>query len=155
MNPSDASSMKIEFTDKADLKQACYEATLDLVRYITHIRGIAERAQEHFPEVAAGLQGSADGIAKYLRGIDGEWQTRTTEQLHDVLDTEQFRVHMWAYEYCRDPRGALLLIGTLAGVASVEPDAPFWKVLAEARVRLSHLEPLIEQLLASSPRRTQ
>jgi hypothetical protein len=150
-----ASSMTIEFSDKADLRQACYEATVDLTRYIAHLEGIAARAEKHFPEVAAGLRGTAAGFKQYLRGVDGEWHTSGNDWAHEHLSGPNFVEHMWAYEFCRDPRAAMLLMGCIAGVASAKPDLTFWQVLGLARIKLSDMEPLIEQLLASSPRRAQ
>jgi len=151
MSPS---SMKIEFREQADLKQACYEATVDLVRYIEHLKGIAARCRKNFPEVANGLEGSAHGIGQYLRGVDGSWKSRMSEDLKGLLQTPDFESHLWAYEFSRDPRCALLLLGGMAAVASVQPELRFWDTLAETRKRLSNLEPLIERLLASSPLRS-
>jgi hypothetical protein len=149
------SSMKIEFHDKNDLKQACYEATVDLTLYIAHLEDIAQRAAKFFPEVAAGLRGSADGLKQYLRGVDGEWRTPGNEALRKTLSGPQFEVHLWAYEFCRDPRGAVLIMGCLAAVAEAKPELTFWQALNEARGKLGDLQPLVEALLESSPRRTQ
>jgi hypothetical protein len=150
-----ASSMKIEFSEKDDLRQACYEATVDLVRYTTHLEGIAQRCEKHFPEVAAGLRGTVAGIGQYLQGVEGKWRTLANEHARAALSGPDFAEHMWAYEFCRDPRAALLLMGSLAGVASAKPDLTFWQALTLARVKLGDMQPLIEQLLASSPRRAQ
>lgn len=151
----EASSMKIEFTEKADLKQACYEASVDITRYVEHLKGIADRCEKHFPEVAAGLRGTAAGIAQHLRGVDGDWRTPQMEQVREVLTGPLFAEHMWAYEFCRDPRGALMLMGCLAGIASAKPEITFMQALTLARVKIENLQPLIEQLLASSPSRAQ
>lgn len=145
----------IEFTRQEDLKQACYEATLDLQLYIAHIMDLVGRSQKYFPEVAAGLHGSASGIGQYLRGIDGDWKTAATEDLHKILSDDRFRDHQWAYEFCRDPRCALILFGWMAAVAAAKPELTFWEVLGQAREKLGDMAPLIENLLASSPRRTQ
>lgn len=147
------SSMVVEFTRKEDLEQACYEATVDITRYIAHLDGIAFRCEENFPEVAAGLRGSAAGIGQYLKGIDGEWKTWMNSELHKVLSRPEFEDHLWAYEFCRDPRAALMLIGAMAAVASAKEDLTFWEVLKVARGKFSDMEPLIEQLLGSSPMR--
>jgi hypothetical protein len=147
------SSMVAKFTRKEDLKQACYEATLDLNLYIVHLEDIARRSEENFPEIAAGLRGTTAGIAQYLRGVDGEWRTRANVDLHEYLSQPDFLEHMWAYEFCRDPRAATMLMGCLAAVACSKPDLNFWEALRVAKVKLMDFEPLIEQLLASSPLR--
>lgn len=147
------SSMKIEFHDKNDLKQACYEAALDITHYIEHLEGIARRCEKNFPEVSAGLHGTADGLKQYLRGVDGEWRTKGNEMLRAELTGPQYESHAWAYEFCRDPRGAVLIMGCLAAIAATRPDLTFWQALAAARDKLGDLQPLVEELLASSPLR--
>jgi hypothetical protein len=149
------SSMKIEFHEQADIVQACYEASVDIVRYVDHLKNIAERCEEHFPEIAAGLRGSAAGIAQYLRGVDGGWETQANVDLRGALSLPDFKEHMWAYEFCRNPRCAVVLMGCLAATAAAKPNLTFWEALAESRAKMSDLQPLIEKLLASSPMRRQ
>jgi hypothetical protein len=145
--------MKMKFTDEEDLKQACYEAAVDLVPYIDHIMSIAQRAKENFPEVANGLEGAAAGITQHLRGLDGKWKTSMNEGLHAVLARPEFEDHAWAYEFCRDPRGAVMLMGALAAFCAAKPESTFWEALKDARESLSRFEPLIQSLLNSSPLR--
>lgn len=149
------SSMKIKFTDAQDLRQACYEATLDLNLYISHLKTIAQRCREHFPEVAEGLEGSASGIGQYLKGIDGQWITEANVNLRTVLTEGDFRNHLWAYEFSRDPRAGLMLLGCMAAVAAAKPEVTFWQAMDLSREKLSNLAPLIENLLASSPLRSR
>lgn len=152
--PPKPSSAKIEFTRREDLQQACYEASVDVLVYVEHIRDIARRCEKTFPEVAEGLRGTAAGLAQYMRGVDGEWRTMSTEALHEIF-TERgpFKDYLWAYEFCRDPRAALLLMGNLAAVASAKQELTFWQALEESRSKLSDWEPLIAKLLESSPLR--
>jgi hypothetical protein len=145
--------MKIEFRDPSDLQQACYEATVDLTVYITHLKDIARRCEKNFPEVAEGLRGTAAGIGRYLRGVDGKWFTDANLQQALVLRKEDFHNHLWAYEFSRDPRAASILLGCMAAISTAKPDLTFYEALDESRLKLSNLEPLIEQLLASSPAR--
>lgn len=147
--------MVMKFTRKDDLRQACYEATIDLTHYTEHLKGIADRCEENFPEVAECLRGTAAGIGKYFRGIDGEWVTAANEQLRADLSTPEFHDHLWAYEFCRDPRAALLLFGNMVGIAAAKPDLTFWETLKASRTKLSDMAPLIEKLLGTSPLRAQ
>lgn len=153
MNTRRGTSMVHEFKRPEDLEQACYEARVDLSVFIGHINDIAARCRAHFPEVADGLNGSAAGMARYLKGLEGKWVTSANNDLHEVLQQPEFSSHMWAYEFTRDPRAGVMLMGTMAAIASVKPELTFWQALAEARGKLSDWEPLIEQLLAFSPQR--
>ena len=155
MEKREASSMVAKFTHKEDLKQACYEATVDITFFIGHLENIAKRCEENFPEIAAGLRGSAAGIGQYLRGLDGEWITAANLDLSTALERENFHEQLWAYEFSRDPRGGVMLLGCMAAIASAKPDLTFWEVMRAARIKLMDFEPLIEQLLKSSPRRAQ
>lgn len=149
------SSMVIEFTRKEDLEQACYEVTLDLNLYINHLLGIAERCEKHFPEVAHGLRGSAAGIGQYLRGIDGDWKHGSQEKIRETLAEPEFCDQLWAYEFARDPQAGLILLGAMMGIAAAKPYLTFYETLVAARTKMMDFAPLIEELLNSSPRRTQ
>jgi hypothetical protein len=148
--------MVIEFSRQEDIKQACYEATVDLSTFVIHLHNIAKRCEKNFPEIAAGLRGSADGIMHYLEGIEGTVpRTRSIEELRTTLNQPDFLNHLWAYDFCRDPRGALLIFGCMCAYAAAKPSMTFWEALAEARGKMETFEAVIEKLLASSPRRTQ
>lgn len=149
------SSAVIEFSRLEDLKQACYEATVDLNLYLAHLENIAKRCEKNFPETATAIRGCAHGIAQNLHGIDGEWVAGSLEEMRDTLSREEFLNHLWAYNFARDPRAALMLMGSMMAVASVNPELTFWQVLSLARSKLMDLEPLIEQLLKSSPMRNK
>lgn len=155
MEKREGSSMVAEFTRAEDIKQACYEATVDITVYMGHLENIAKRCENNFPEIAAGLRGTAAGIGQNLHGVTGEWRTPANEDLRAAVSLEDFHEHMWAYEFSRDPRGGVVLLGCMAAVAAAKPDLNFWEVMKIARVKLSDMEPLIEQLLQSSPRRAQ
>ncbi len=127
------SSMKMEFTEQKDVKQALHEVEIDLRVFRNHIAGFARRMKKHFPEIAAGLDGTASALAKLSVGLDGEWRTMANEELRQRLSDPNFAAHMWVYELTRDPAMGVILIGIMTAIAAADPGLPFFDVLIEAK----------------------
>jgi hypothetical protein len=127
------SSMKMEFTEQKDVKQALHEVEIDLRVFRNHIAGFARRMRKNFPETAAGLDGTASALSKLSLGLDGEWRTLGNEELRKRLNSPNFGVHMWVYQLTRDPSMAVALLGVLTAIAASDPQLPFFDVLIEAK----------------------